>query len=398
MLGGLRNKTCPAPVSSVEAEPLSIGITLHNLLVYIAIPCVVLTAVISLFLIFKHLHRYTRPSEQRQIVRMVFTPVVFGVFALLALNFYDAHEYLMPLPDLYEAYALACLFVLFVHYTRDPTLQDAWGPKRTNTRNEFDGVAPNLKKTWIMVFQYPIVKTILTIAQLASTATGTYCVASNSVHFGHIWIVVIGSASLVVCFMTILRFYKENKALMTIHKPMLKLLSFKLVVFVIFVESLIFNFIPTPTGLSSNGTVSPRDIKYGIPSFLVCFEMIFFSLLFHFTFRSRMYHPSQRGGSSSMTVLAAAWDAANPSDLIRDIAEMFSSDKSSRYEPARGSSPMFDQRSPSAHPLVQPTGPPRTMSPLNMPSTYGSPTGQPENPAGYGQHLGVDTSYSPHRG
>ena len=39
-----------------------------------------------------------------------------------------------------------------------------------------------------MVFAYPVVKTILFIAQEASQAAGTFCFTSNSVHFANIWV------------------------------------------------------------------------------------------------------------------------------------------------------------------------------------------------------------------
>ncbi|KAF9636100.1 putative duf300-domain-containing protein [Lasiodiplodia theobromae] len=382
MFDKLKNTTCPAPISDAEAKPLSIGITTQRLLTYISIPCAAISSIACLYLIFKHLHRYTRPAEQRQIVRLIFTPVIYSILAVLSLLFYDAHEYIEPLPELYEAFALACLFVLFAHYCRNPTVRDTSGFTRAKTRNEFESIA-DIKKTWILVFQYPIVKTILIIAQEASTATGTYCAASNSIHFGHIWITVIGSISLVVCFMTILRFYKVNKHLMTVHKPLAKLASFKLIVFVIFLQNLVFNFIPTPKGLSSNGTVSPRDIKYGLPSFLVCVEMVFFSFFFHFSFRSRLYHPSERGTGAAMSLPAAAFDAINPSDLVMDIAQMFTTGPVAAGYMRTQSPAAFAQNSPAMHPLVPPAGgADRPVSPVSMPPPYE----RPYDPA-YSQHL-----------
>ena len=47
---------------------------------------------------------------------MVFTPVVFAVCNLLAIAFYSASIYISPIADLYEAFALASIFALFVHF------------------------------------------------------------------------------------------------------------------------------------------------------------------------------------------------------------------------------------------------------------------------------------------
>jgi hypothetical protein len=46
----------------------------------------------------------------------MFTPVVFAIFNLLATAFYSAAIYLTPIADLYEAFALASVFALFVHF------------------------------------------------------------------------------------------------------------------------------------------------------------------------------------------------------------------------------------------------------------------------------------------
>ncbi|EKG10592.1 hypothetical protein MPH_12450 [Macrophomina phaseolina MS6] len=400
MLESLKNSTCPVPISTEHAKPLSVGITLHRLLIYVAAPCVAIACCVSLFLVSKHLHRYTRPAEQRQIVRLIMTPFFYAIFSLLALIFYGAHDYLTPLPDLYEAFALTCLFILFIHYSRNPTVRNEQGFTRATTRNGFDESVPlDIQRAWIFAFQYPLVKTILTIAQLASTATGTYCEASRSIHFGHFWIQLIGNVSLSFCFITIVRFYGKNKSRMTVHQPVLKLVSFKLIVFVIFLQSLVFNFIPTPTGLSSNGTVSPRDIKYGIGSFLVCVEMVFFAIGFHFSFRSRMYHPSERDTNKAMSFGAAVFDAANPSDLVMDIMQMFSTQKTAKYAP-QSQHPRPDkyaQRSPSAHPLVPQNVVQRPISPLHMPSQQSSPQEPPMYyDAGNLHYLGTDTAYKAH--
>lgn len=111
---------------------------------------------------------------------------------------------------------------------------------------------------------------------------------------------------------------------MTVHKPLLKLLSFKLIVFIIFVQNLVFNFISIPDGLSADDTVAPRDIKYGLPAFLVCVEMVFFSLFFFASFGSRIYHPSKRRPEPREHFLVALFHVLNPADVIRDIAKMFS--------------------------------------------------------------------------
>lgn len=140
---------------------------------------------------------------------------------------------------------------------------------------------------------------------------------------------MIDNVSLTLCFLAILRFYKVHRPQMAVHSPLLKLLSFKLIVGLLFLQSLVFNFISIPSGLTHDGTLAPRDIKYGIPDFLVCVEMLFFSLFFHLAFRSREYHPEFESGVAGVPPVlrkgmgAAALDALNPSDLIAAVVRAF---------------------------------------------------------------------------
>lgn len=109
---------CPeVPDSGVtDAEPITGSITFHQLITYINYACFALTVVLWLGLAIPHLRRYKAPDEQRPIFRIISTPMVFCTIALIALHAYDAAEYVDPLASLYEAYALASLFLLYVHY------------------------------------------------------------------------------------------------------------------------------------------------------------------------------------------------------------------------------------------------------------------------------------------
>jgi len=76
----------------------------------------VLSAVSGAFLSWKHLHRYTAPQEQRQILRIINLPTVYALFNFIALCFYQDFFYIEPIGGIYEAFALAGLFLLFLEY------------------------------------------------------------------------------------------------------------------------------------------------------------------------------------------------------------------------------------------------------------------------------------------
>lgn len=109
---------CPeVPESAVtDAQPITGSLTFQKLIIYINYACFALTALGWLGLAVPHLRRYKAPDEQRPIFRIISTPLVFCTIALISVHAYSAAEYLDPLASLYEMYALASLFLLYVHY------------------------------------------------------------------------------------------------------------------------------------------------------------------------------------------------------------------------------------------------------------------------------------------
>jgi hypothetical protein len=110
------DNTCARPLPGEHGEVLSIGITAHTLFEYICYISLGLTVINSVYLILTHLHRYTVPSEQRQIVRIIFITVVFAVIGSLSVLFYVDSIYFRPLQEVYEAYCVAGFLLLCVHY------------------------------------------------------------------------------------------------------------------------------------------------------------------------------------------------------------------------------------------------------------------------------------------
>jgi hypothetical protein len=116
LLGTSSNFTCAKPIPNQHGDPLFGGVTFRNLMLYITAPCLGITTCSALFLIWKHLHRYTKPEEQRQNVRIIFMPVVFGIISLLSILFYEDSIYFKPLNEVYQAFCIAAIFLLYVEY------------------------------------------------------------------------------------------------------------------------------------------------------------------------------------------------------------------------------------------------------------------------------------------
>jgi len=109
---------CPQTEGSgpLWGEPITGSVTFKDLITYINYGCFAFTFIFWLIITIPHLRNYRAPDEQRPIFRIISTPIVFCLIALISVHAYSAAEYLDPIASLYEAYALASLFLLYVHY------------------------------------------------------------------------------------------------------------------------------------------------------------------------------------------------------------------------------------------------------------------------------------------
>jgi hypothetical protein len=97
------NGTCPIPAG---AEDYGTHGTAWKPMLYVSGACGIATAVIALSLIGLHLRRWRVPGEQRQIVRIIFSIVLYAVIAFLEIFDYKAAQWIDPIGDWYEAFGL----------------------------------------------------------------------------------------------------------------------------------------------------------------------------------------------------------------------------------------------------------------------------------------------------
>ena len=182
---------------------------------------------------------------------------------------------------------------------------------------------------YLAVFGYVIVQIVTTVAQEITQATGAYCDNSLNPKFAHIWVTVIQSVAVTVAVGGIITFYDrlKNEPRFTQHKPLLKLLSLKLIVGVNFIQTVVFSLLTGQDAIHGTHKITGKDIAYGIPNLLVAFEQVLFAIFFHYAYRSREYHESEKtiegGHHKRMGVLRAAAHASNLTDIIMGMVNVF---------------------------------------------------------------------------
>jgi hypothetical protein len=187
-----------------------------------------------------HLCRYRAPKEQRQIIRIALAPFFFALISLAEIYNYSIARYIDPISSFYEAICLCALFLLYIQFAAPASItfgEDMFDAVKAQQEAGTKGKGNWPRNTWIAVFQYPIVEIIAIIITEATEAAGTYCASSLRPRFGHLWAMLIHSVGIVVAVLAIFRFYGRMKTLMKARRGLAKLVCFKVIVGLRFIQT-----------------------------------------------------------------------------------------------------------------------------------------------------------------
>lgn len=321
-------KTCTLPAVLHEALPLVNNWTFHKIITAVAIITTGLTLLISLANIARHLFDYTRPNEQRHIVRILLTPLIFSLFNALAIGFYEAAAYLTPVAQLYEVFAVVAIFLLFLAFVcPDPREHEAYFANLERRDNKQKVVHDHgslrwFYYIWIMVFQ------ILPARLLCSIATwiihAVLCPLDPKLGDASIVIEVFESVFTVLALMSLLRFYRRLREPLKSRNAIGKLVVFKIMIFISIVQTPVFSGLLQGGVLSPSEHISYQDWSIGVPAFCTCCEMFIFSLLFLWPFSAKQYSHREPDAEklgqrrrARLGFFAALLDSLNILDVIR---------------------------------------------------------------------------------
>jgi hypothetical protein len=221
--------TCPADPADKTITPLIGSMSYHAFSSILAGACAVFSLIVVSIVIIRQATNYSSPVQQRQIMRILLLVPWVSLFSfLIVLSANSAGEYLVESLDAGCAIALSSFILLLCDYvlSNPGGFEQLFGPGSMGRGME--GTSPPwLKRCWYFVLQFIPTSIIIWIASAASLAAGTYCAASNSPHFAHIWITVLKVLFTALAIMGVFRFYGRMKAELTPHNVFLKFFAFK---------------------------------------------------------------------------------------------------------------------------------------------------------------------------
>lgn len=172
---------------------------------------------------------------------------------------------------------------------------------------------------------------------MAAQTQGRYCSSSKDPRYAYIWVTGFEAVSVTIAMYCVIQFYIQLKEDLAPHRPFLKVLCIKLVIFFCFWQSWIISLLTAEGGpLKATDQIAGPDLRIGIPSMLTCVEMAIFALLHLFAFPWKPYDLKSQspldttidGYSAQPKKYAngparALLDALNPWDIIKACGRGF---------------------------------------------------------------------------
>ena len=295
-----------------------------------------ISILLTLFLIYRHLKHWTHPEGQTFIVRILLMVPVYSLSSFLSLLLSQHIIYFNLVRDCYEAFVLYQFFSLLVYYY-DTTSRDTLDMDNDAQTGDYLTRLPSryhpfpccclplikpgpsfLRTVKQCILQYVFIKPLLAIVAIVLELFDLYGEGSLYYGKGYMWITFILNVSISISLYALLLFYDVIQKVIKEHKPLRKLLAIKVLIFFIFWQSLLIEFLHYIRWISMNGGI--------LNNTLVCLEMFLLALanlsIFHYAEYRNQENPAE------WFSLRLAWGAIsksifNPSDIVDDTKDAF---------------------------------------------------------------------------
>ncbi|KZT33422.1 DUF300-domain-containing protein [Sistotremastrum suecicum HHB10207 ss-3] len=286
---------------------------------------------VSFYLIYHHLSSYTKKRQQRYIVRILLMVPIYANVSLLSYILWNHSTPIILIRDCYEAFVLTAFFYLLLQYLAPSTAEqnDIFRSMKIK-----DWVFPFGRVSWkpdglyflqLMkwgVLQYCLLRPLTTVIAVTLNTMGLYCDDSWSPAWGHLYITIIVSLSVTVAMYCLIQLYVQISEPIKEHKPMLKLVSIKAVVFLTFWQSVIISGFSVIGLIKDTQYMTADDINIGIECLLETFEMMIFAFIHLRAFSYAPYTPSSSSPSiKRYTRLRALGHTLDPRETIRECRD-----------------------------------------------------------------------------
>ncbi|KAG2753785.1 DUF300-domain-containing protein [Suillus brevipes Sb2] len=289
--------------------------------------CTVLTVLISVISVLRHCRNYTKPNEQRQILRILYMPPVYAVISFFSYRYFRSYTYYALIEVAYEAVTLSAFLLLLIEFVaataagRDATKAIERKDKRPLPIPfccwRYRPTKPYFMYTlkW-SVLQYVIIRPAVSIAGIICQIYNVLCESGPySIYFANVYLEAVDFVSISVALYGLLLFYGLTKEELTGRRPLAKFLSIKLIVMFTFYQSFVFSALEGRV-IKATQYWTAANIADGLNALAICVEMVFFSILMMWAYTSNEYRVA---GNKKTSIWRPLWDSVNYWDFVTEI-------------------------------------------------------------------------------
>ncbi|KAF8993912.1 DUF300-domain-containing protein [Cyathus striatus] len=325
--------TCPETQNTLEVDQTkfwdSNGVNwdAHRIGWVIAGACSVVTVIITLISVFQHCRNYNNPSQQRQILRILYMPAVYAIISFFSYRFFRNYTYYSLIEVSYEAVTLSAFLLLIIEYVA-MTGEGHSAEKAIERKDKRPLPIPfccwryRPTKAYFMytvkwsVLQYVVIRPAVSVAGIICEHYNVLCESAGfSAKYANVYLEAIDFVSISVALYGLLVFYGLTADELKERRPLAKFLAIKLIVMFTFYQSFVFSALEGRV-IKATKYWTETNIANGLNALAICIEMVFFSALMWWAYNIREY---KKPGTPTTSIWRPLWDSINYTDFFLEI-------------------------------------------------------------------------------
>ncbi|GAA5884504.1 hypothetical protein JCM6882_005280 [Rhodosporidiobolus microsporus] len=323
----LTNKTCPAEntVSRDQSDFWDGRWDAHEIGWVIAGATAAATTIITLYSVLQHALHYYNPKQQRQVIRIMWMPAVYGIVSFFSYRFFRSYTYYSVAVVAYESLVLAAFLMLLLQYIGESTdaqkavLRDK---EKQKIPFPFWCIRYRPSKPYFLhalkwsVLQYSVLRPLISITEIICQAYDVLCPTAYSIYFAEVYLDSIDFVSISVALYGLIALYDLTKEQLAGRKPLSKFLAIKFVVMLTFYQSFIFSVLESHDVIKATEYWTATNVADGLNALCICCEMVIMSIWFAFAFNWAEYKAQAPPGAGRTNPFWGVLDSFNYWDFL----------------------------------------------------------------------------------
>ncbi|KAI3947788.1 hypothetical protein MKX01_034453 [Papaver californicum] len=277
---------------------------------------VVITLILSMYLVFDHLTSYKNPEEQKFLIGVILMVPCYSIESFISLVEPSLSVDFEILRDCYEAFAMYCFGRYLVaclggeertieFMRREGRAAKSKIPLIQHSLSHEKGIVKHpypfklFLKPWKLgqwfyqvvkfgIVQYMLIKTFTALLAVILEGFGVYCEGEFKLNCGYPYIAVVLNFSQSWALYCLVQFYTVTKDELAHIKPLAKFLMFKSIVFLTWWQGIAIALL-YQLGLFKSPIAQGLQFKSSVQDFIICIEMAVASVVHLYVFPAKPY-------------------------------------------------------------------------------------------------------------